>query len=646
MTDVLLTQANALHLPLRDQSVHCCVTSPPYWGLRQYNCSQWIGGDATCPHSPADTPHQRGLASSTLGGGKGTTGHQQEGYREQCPRCGAVRVDSQLGLEPLHDCNGAFTGVDCGSCYICRMRQVFAEVFRVLRDDGTLFLVIGDSYFSGNARQSNSHKRKYWGGFSCGTSDKGLGDCQDDDSSLNDLCDGCQEALSRRTSRNDGQRAHESDACVDVPSLDHTELPGSFLDNSGLAHQLSTGQLNHAKPDQQPKQNHVAGPHPSVQGSKNRASSVESQGDACVHCANCGACFSVLRSSSRDAQLCVRRKVARSVSDSKLVVAQGYSAKEESRHGIEETGGALVGHISDTASDALSYQYYTTKRHHGQLKPKDLCGIPWRLALALQADGWTLRSEITWCKSAPMPESVRDRPTTATEKVFLFSKSPSYFYDAEAVRVQGGKGWNGSSFLSDYDKATKAGLGQQDRVEYAGRNLWNYWVLGPEPFAGQHYACFPTELARRCILAGTSAHGACADCGTPWERMAERTLSDVDNHRPENGMPGRSGLGFTRRRAGDSFVTTLGWAPPCTCQAPSSPAIVLDPFCGSGTTLLAARALGRHGIGCDLSYLYLHDIARKRLSLTDLAAWEGRNGHVTPEAYTDLPLFTTLEGRT
>jgi hypothetical protein len=68
------------------------------------------------------------------------------------------------------------------------------------------------------------------------------------------------------------------------------------------------------------------------------------------------------------------------------------------------------------------------------LKPKDLCGIPWRVAFALQEDGWWLRSEITWCKKAPMPESVTDRPTSATEKIFLLTKSAKYFYDAEAVK--------------------------------------------------------------------------------------------------------------------------------------------------------------------------------------------------------------------
>jgi len=107
------------------------------------------------------------------------------------------------------------------------------------------------------------------------------------------------------------------------------------------------------------------------------------------------------------------------------------------------------------------------------LKDRDLMGLPWRVAFALQADGWILRSHITWIKKAPMPESVRNRPTRATEDVFLFAKTPNYYYNNQAVR------------------------------ERSGANLKNCWILGPEPSEGQHPAVFPTELVRRCILLGS-----------------------------------------------------------------------------------------------------------------------------------------------
>lgn len=107
------------------------------------------------------------------------------------------------------------------------------------------------------------------------------------------------------------------------------------------------------------------------------------------------------------------------------------------------------------------------------LKDRDLMGLPWRLAFALQEDGWLLRSKITWIKKAPMPESVKNRPSNATEELFLFAKNPNYYYDGQAVR------------------------------EESGANLRNYWILGPDSSGVPHPAVFPRELARRCILLGS-----------------------------------------------------------------------------------------------------------------------------------------------
>lgn len=117
---------------LPDESVHCCVTSPPYWGLRDYGTGRWEGGDPNCLHKVCgDRPK---IESSTLRGGKASTGHQQEGFKSQCPRCGAKRIDDQIGLEPTPD------------AFVAKMVEVFREVRRVLRSDGTLWLNLGDSY--------------------------------------------------------------------------------------------------------------------------------------------------------------------------------------------------------------------------------------------------------------------------------------------------------------------------------------------------------------------------------------------------------------------------------------------------------------------------------------------------------------------
>jgi DNA modification methylase len=107
------------------------------------------------------------------------------------------------------------------------------------------------------------------------------------------------------------------------------------------------------------------------------------------------------------------------------------------------------------------------------LKDRDLMGLPWRVVFALQADGWVLRSKITWLKKTAMPESVKNRPTNATEEIFLMSKASTYYYNSEAVR------------------------------EASGANLRNCWVLGPDTSGNGHPATFPRELARRCILLGS-----------------------------------------------------------------------------------------------------------------------------------------------
>jgi hypothetical protein len=250
-----------------------------------------------------------------------------------------------------------------------------------------------------------------------------------------------------------------------------------------------------------------------------------------------------------------------------------------------------------------------------------------------------------------MPESMQDRPTRSHEYVFLLSKRERYFYDGEAVREEAIAGWNGSSFTSAYDIATKPNLGQSARLEKPGRNARTVWRIPAEGFAGAHFATFPSALATRCILAGTSAHGVCRACGAPWRREV-----DIQYHNPGNRTTnGPRSLENRYQTAGfplrlEKQIATTGWAPNCRCFygpgfADPVPALVLDPFCGSGTTLLAARALGRHGVGLDLSWPYLSTIARARLELTALAAWEGRNGSVPTTIYADLPLFAELHER-
>ena len=122
-------------------------------------------------------------------------------------------------------------------------------------------------------------------------------------------------------------------------------------------------------------------------------------------------------------------------------------------------------------------------------KPKDLIGIPWMLALALRADGWHLRSDIIWMKSNPMPESVKDRPTRSYEHIFLLSKSPRYYYDAEAIKEPC----------------------SESNAQDLKRNKRDVWQINTVPYRGAHFAAFPPKLAETCILAGCPKDGLIID---------------------------------------------------------------------------------------------------------------------------------------
>ncbi len=228
----------------------------------------------------------------------------------------------------------------------------------------------------------------------------------------------------------------------------------------------------------------------------------------------------------------------------------------------------------------------------GGLKPKDLVGMPWRVALALQDDGWWLRSEIIWAKPNSMPESITDRPTKAHEHLFLFARSDRYYYDSDSIREASSldsharsRFRNGSQYLDHVQdpqdsrgpggrtrKHSGNGVGfghgsdssAKPRQKYnpsfddavtglvTDRNARTVWTIPTQPFSGAHFATFPEELVARCILAGS--------------------------------------------RPGD---------------------VIFDPFMGSGTVAQVATDLGRNFIGCELNpeYVELHELRRTTIGM-------------------------------
>ena len=248
-------------------------------------------------------------------------------------------------------------------------------------------------------------------------------------------------------------------------------------------------------------------------------------------------------------------------------------------------------------------------------KPKDLVGIPWRVAFALQADGWYLRSDIIWAKPNPRPESVTDRCTKSHEYIFMLSKSERYYYDAEAIKepsVDSFDTWSGKRGQNAkyQDNGTAANHLATESYS-ASRNKRDVWTVATQPCAEAHFATFPPKLIEPMILAGTSEKGCCPKCKKPWKRVVEKVEST--RTRLRNGL-GQDSAEGTKGRAGEITLETLGWQPTCNCDAGDPvPCTVLDPFMGSGTTAIQCVRLHRHYLGCELNPEYVA-MAERRIA--------------------------------
>ncbi len=306
---------------------------------------------------------------------------------------------------------------------------------------------------------------------------------------------------------------------------------------------------------------------------------------------------------------------------------------------------------SRTSEVAREVKVNQENYRNSQLPEKNLLGIPWRVAFALQDDGWILRSDIIWSKPNPMPESVEDRPTKAHEYVFLFAKADRYFYDAEAIREPGStnKPWTKNSNGGVKQDLLGHNVGGQlgKAADSNGRNKRSVWAVATEQNSFAHFATFPQKLIEPMIQAGCPDR-VCAICGAPWKRITERTSvrEQAESLRPvktspkyvalEHGTSTGSGLSVPGNRAKSPIIKTVGFEPACACsQAEIRPGVVLDPFGGAGTTALVARNLGRDYILCDLNPEYVK-IAQDRLRMP----FESRQ--VKPEKEDFGPLFGAI----
>lgn len=242
------------------------------------------------------------------------------------------------------------------------------------------------------------------------------------------------------------------------------------------------------------------------------------------------------------------------------------------------------------------------------LKPKDLMGIPWRVAFALQEAGWYLRQDIIWHKPNAMPSSVTDRCTTAHEYIFLLTKKPRYYYDSEAIKEPAAYVGDNRGARGDARRGTK--YNSMSGSTGTHRNKRSVWSINTKPYKGAHFATFPTTLVEPCIKAGTSEYGCCAACGSPYVRLVEKgepvmheeSSSDTNQYDMQSGQVRRSRMedGSTLKQVVPTI--TVGWEKSCSCDTQEIiPCTVLDPFAGSGTTLAVAKSLGRYSVGCELN---------------------------------------------
>ena len=578
---VTLLQGDCLSVmpELPEKHFHCCVTSPPYWGLRDYGTATWAGGDAECDHLEPPKHGYDAKGASTLGPKRDgltednaafSTQVKRQQHKGLCAKCGATRIDAQLGLEPTPE------------AYVATMVEVFRGVWRVLRDDGVLFLNLGSSYSSGKSGMTNIPNLLQGickhgivciaGGGSLAISTKGhdvlaehelTPDCElvpllgvkrvfikQGNNNLRQILDGvkpeCGLWITPIASRFVVENS-APDIVLDIPEGVRVVCSQIDLDAKSSLDVFSSGAHENDEATFPVKE--ATEPCAKVGSWKSRGDSVSLDtttkgsldvnamdqavafGDSLGTCIHLGGDFVVTEASLQQAAF--------------LSVDGGVEVR------VGTIGHVLL-HDGDGFTQYASLYAKATRQARARQHKQEL-GIPEMVCRALMEDGWICRDRIVWHKPSPMPGSQRDRCTSSYEMVFQLTKQPTYYWDMSAVREEAthpvgtGVGWNRTrenapgdtrdngdrhkDELRDCGTRIPRNVQQtewtQEDVEAllgylnAGPSVPNILKIASEGFPGAHFATFPRALPEWCIRAATSLKGCCPECGTPWVRLTE-----------------------------------------------------------------------------------------------------------------------------
>ena len=447
---------------LEPESAQTCITSPPYFGLRDYGTAEWDGGDAGCDHLGKPHSTQSGFNERYTGKAPVETDKQgdlREPFLDTCGKCGAKRIDSQIGLEPTP------------AEYVEKMVEVFRGVRRVLRDDGTVWLNLGDSYVANNGGsngyndgRANRDKRSS-AGIPSGLKPKDL------------IGIPWRVALALQQPYYTGSIKSDADRIWLAAMID---AEGCIFIHKRKAGQ-SNGQGYTRKSDTYGSGLEVSNTSEAV---VLRCMEIVGKGSIC-HQDGHGRKQRLFRWNLRTNEC---RDVLREVYPH--LVAKQHQARlsigcPPSGEDAEKAHASLIG------------------LHNGN-EPS----IDFDPPASMFEPGWYLRQDIIWKKPNPMPESVTDRCTKAHEYIFLLAKRPKYYYDHEAIKEDAAYAGQSRGGSTNRYEQNESGM---DCKEYDTRNKRSVWSVKPAVFKEAHFATFPPKLIEPCVLAGCPVGGTVLD---------------------------------------------------------------------------------------------------------------------------------------